>query len=96
MHEHRQRLVDGPDKDYLDEDEVAAYLHFSAATLRRLVKAGRFPKPLEMSDQTRVWSWKDVLFWMLYVELRPRLEAQKDAQPGARGAQPASSDELPG
>lgn len=96
MHEHRQRLVDGPDKDYLDADEVAAYLHFSADTLRRLVKKGLFPKPLEMSDQTRLWFWKDVLFWMLYVELRPRMEAPKDAQPAAKGAQPASSDELPG
>jgi predicted DNA-binding transcriptional regulator AlpA len=89
----KQRLVDGPEEDYLDADQVAAYLHFSADTLRRLVKAGKFPQPLEMSDQTRVWSWRDVLFWTLTVELRPRMASEPEAQRAAKRGQPPASGE---
>lgn len=92
--EHRQRVVDGPAQDYLDADEVAKYLHFSRDTLERLVKAGKFPQALEMSDQTRVWSWKDVLFWMLTVELRPRMLDAAKPQPTARKGQPSASGEV--
>lgn len=69
----KQRLVDGPDNDLLEMEEVAAYLRLGLRTLRRLIDAGDFPRPIMISDGTKVWDWKDCLYWKLRSEMRPRL-----------------------
>lgn len=69
----KQRLVDGPDEDNLEKAEVATYLRLKVKTLDRLIQAGEFPQGVHMSDRTIVWPWRDVLYWQLRVELRPRL-----------------------
>ena len=39
------------------------YLPFSAATLWRLVNAGKFPKPVKVTDQITAWRVSDVQAW---------------------------------
>ncbi len=39
------------------------YVPFSAATLWRLVKAGKFPKPIKIASQITVWRKSDILAW---------------------------------
>ena len=73
MAERVPRQVDGPERDLLELSEVSSYLRMSEKTLRRLVRLGRFPRPLEISDGVRVWSWRDVLYWVLLTEIKPRL-----------------------
>ena len=75
--------MDGPDQDYLELHEVAAYLRMGVKTLRRLVQAGDFPHPVELSPGVRVWSWRDVLYWTLGAELRPRLRAARRKKPAS-------------
>lgn len=39
------------------------HVPFSAATLWRLVKAGKFPKPVKVTDQITAWRTSDVQAW---------------------------------
>ncbi len=39
------------------------YVPFSAATLWRLVKVGRFPQPIRIANQITVWRISDVMIW---------------------------------
>lgn len=39
------------------------YVPFSAATLWRLVNAGKFPKPVKVTDQITAWRVSDVQAW---------------------------------
>jgi predicted DNA-binding transcriptional regulator AlpA len=39
------------------------HVPFSAATLWRLVKAGRFPRPVKVTDQISAWRCSDVKKW---------------------------------
>lgn len=63
--------VSGPDKDLLTAEEVATYLTIKVATLRKLVKAGLFPKPVAVTDKIHRWEWLDVV---AYTHLRKRLQ----------------------
>jgi predicted DNA-binding transcriptional regulator AlpA len=85
MHTPSQRLVEGPEGNLLQEDEVARYLRFSVDTLRRLVERGEFPTPLESSDRGRVWPWKDVLWYTLDMEVRVRLPPRKPHRAAQKG-----------
>ncbi len=78
MAERTQRLIDGPDKDLLELLEVAEYLRLSGPTIKRLIAQGEFPRPIRVSDRVRVWDWKDVVYWKLRSEMRPRLKVAKD------------------
>ncbi|MBL0394269.1 AlpA family phage regulatory protein [Ramlibacter monticola] len=44
--------------------EVPAPLPFSPATLWRMVKLGRFPKPSKLSDRVTAWRVGDVRAWL--------------------------------
>ncbi len=81
-----QRLVDAHEHSLLTEDEVARTLRFSVKTLDRLVDRGDFPEALENSDRGRVWSWRDVLWYQMGMELRNRLRTRK-GQAGSGGGQ---------
>lgn len=69
----RTRVVDAPDRDYLTAVEVAEYFRFGRDTLEKLIAEGRFPQAQLSSDGVKVWSWRDVLFWVLTMEVRHRL-----------------------
>jgi predicted DNA-binding transcriptional regulator AlpA len=84
----RQRSVEGPAQDFLTLSEVVKYLRLSKRTLRRLVAAGEFPRPLRTSPQTRVWDWEDLLFWRLKTKLGPRLRVSKK-KPAGQSVPPA-------
>jgi prophage regulatory protein len=43
---------------------VPDVLPFSSATLWRLVKAGKFPSPVRLSDRITAWRIEDVRAWM--------------------------------
>jgi predicted DNA-binding transcriptional regulator AlpA len=43
---------------------VPDVLPFSSATLWRLVKAGKFPAPVRLSDRITAWRVEDVRTWM--------------------------------
>lgn len=40
------------------------YVPFSAATLWRLVKAGRFPRPIKVTNQITAWRCSDIEDWV--------------------------------
>jgi prophage regulatory protein len=40
------------------------YVPFSAATLWRLVKVGRFPQPIKIANQITVWRTSEILVWV--------------------------------
>lgn len=56
------------------------HLPFSAATLWRLVNAGKFPKPVKVTDQITAWRLSDITLWAKdpagYVAT-PQTEAKK-------------------
>lgn len=63
-----------PDSAYLREsqlvrspkrpDSLTAPLPFSAPTLWRMVKAGKFPAPTRLSTRVTAWKVSDVRDWM--------------------------------
>lgn len=62
-----------PDSAYIREwhlvrsprrPETPAPLPFSAATLWRMVRAGRFPKPSKLSERVTAWRVGDVREWL--------------------------------
>lgn len=67
------RSIDGPDDDLLTLHEVAKYLRMEVKTLRRLIAAGQFWEPTEISPGVRVWSAEDVAVFRAYRERAPRM-----------------------
>lgn len=41
------------------------YVPFSASTLWRLVNAGKFPKPIKVTEQITAWRVSDVREWSI-------------------------------
>lgn len=67
------REIDAPDKPYLTKLEVANLFGFeSTTTIDDMVTRGQLPEPVRRSG-TPVWSWKDVVFANLLMELQGRL-----------------------
>lgn len=67
------RSIDGPEKDWLTAADLVALLRVSKATLKRLIASGEFPRAMEVSPGIRLWSWRDVVYWQLKIELRSRM-----------------------
>jgi prophage regulatory protein len=40
------------------------YVPFSAATLWRLIKVGRFPRPMKIASHITVWRTSEILVWL--------------------------------
>jgi prophage regulatory protein len=54
-----------PDTGYLRQSQlIPDILPFSAATLWRMVKAGKFPKPVKLSERITAWQVADVRTWL--------------------------------
>lgn len=69
------------DRKLLTRDEVARRLRFEVTTLRRLIDAGEFPRPLQISNGVNVWTEEDVLAHVYRVENRHRFRAKKRKPP---------------
>lgn len=81
------RVIDGPEKDWLDVHDICHLLRMSESTLRRLIKDGKFPAPLATSQQGRFWCWEVVVWW----RLNTVLGVGSVSQPPSTTSQPASS-----
>lgn len=89
-----QRLVDGPDRDYLTRGEVAAYLRMSSKTLGRLMARGRFPRPFKMGQGTMVWSWREIWAYAILREIRHRYQKDPDSVGGQTGTKRDKHDPI--
>ena len=49
---------------YLNEERVASMLTISRATIYRMVRAGKFPKPIYISARRKVWSLDALQSWL--------------------------------
>lgn len=89
------RVMDGPEKDWLDDGEVAALLGVSVKTLERMIAEDGFPAGHTIRGQTVRWSWDDMVFWRMWVEKRDRImppEPSPGKKTGVNQRQPASTD----
>ena len=51
-------------ESYLRERELLAHVPISHSTLWREVVAGRFPKPIKLTERATAWRWGDVVAWL--------------------------------
>ena len=49
---------------YLRERELRLHIPLSHSSLWREVKAGRFPKPIKLTERATAWRWGDVKAWL--------------------------------
>ncbi len=90
------RTVEGPKKDWLDMADLIKVMRMSESTILRLIAAGEFPEPLQTSPGIKMWSWRDVVYWNLRVETRPRLAQPTPSPPASgRGHRPSQPGHLP-
>jgi prophage regulatory protein len=61
--EIRSMGAGAPPPLYLRVSDVLGMLRVSDSTLRRMVKAGRFPKPVMLHSQIKAWRVSDVQQW---------------------------------
>jgi predicted DNA-binding transcriptional regulator AlpA len=87
------RTLDYPDKDWLDDDEVAALLGVSVKTLERMVAEDGFPEGIAFRGQTVKWLRDDLVYWRLWLERKHRLRPQeKPATNEDNRRQPRTTD----
>ncbi|MBV5331571.1 AlpA family phage regulatory protein [bacterium] len=53
-----------PDTGFIRQSHVLEVVPFSAATLWRCVKAGKFPAPVKLSERVTAWRTSDVRQWL--------------------------------
>jgi predicted DNA-binding transcriptional regulator AlpA len=51
-------------ENYLNIDDITNSLKISEDTLRELIKAGKFPRPLRVNDRTTLWSYALIENWV--------------------------------
>lgn len=80
------RTIDGPTSNYLTIEEVSGELGMSAKQVQGFIDRGIFPKPIQNGSgkASSKWSWRQVLYCQLYLEMRPLLDG---------GGQQKSDDE---
>lgn len=44
---------------------IPAIIPVSSATFWRMVKSGRFPRPVKLSERVTAWAVEDIRAWML-------------------------------
>lgn len=59
-----QRGTSQSPQGYMRQKEVLSLFPFSAATLWRNVRSGRFPKPRKLSARVTAWNRADVFQWL--------------------------------
>ena len=51
-------------ENYLNIDDITNSLKISEDTLREWIKAGKFPRPLRVTDRTTLWSYALIENWV--------------------------------
>ncbi len=61
-----QRLIDGPERDWLSAEQVCEYLGIGETRFRELLDAGLFPPPVVLGERDRLqkWHWLDATAFM--------------------------------
>lgn len=59
-----QRSINGPERDWLSLDEIAAYTGIGSPTLQQMINSGNFPQGTKHSARIVKWSWLDVVAYM--------------------------------
>lgn len=62
------------ERDWLDDDEVAAALGVSVRTLERMIEEDGFPVGIAFRGTTVKWLREDLTFWRLWLERRHRVK----------------------
>jgi excisionase family DNA binding protein len=83
------RTIDGPERNYLTIEQVAEQVGMSKSTVRRLIAAGRFPRAAKLTGGTSKWTWRQVVFWQLYIEMRPYLRKKNPESSAQSEVSPA-------
>lgn len=64
MQNENQRTGFGTATEFIRQKTLLqGYVPFSAATLWRLVNAGKFPKPVKVTNQITAWRVSDIQNW---------------------------------
>ena len=64
MQNEHQPIGSGSTSEFIRQKTLLQeHVPFSAATLWRLVNAGKFPKPVKVTDQITAWRTSDVQAW---------------------------------
>ncbi len=63
-------LIEHDIGEYISRQEVAIIAHVTDSKLRRMIKAGVFPAPVEMFDGSHGFPIEDVLSWFNTAEKR--------------------------
>lgn len=74
--------------------DLTHLLRLSESTIRREIRAGRFPHPVEVTRGVRLWHWTDVVYWTLRANLSHRLSEGQEP-PGGRQEPPGGRQEPP-
>lgn len=53
-----------PQTGHIRVNQVAVFVPFSTSTIWRKVRAGKFPKPVKLSDRITAWRVEDVRNWI--------------------------------
>lgn len=69
----REITLNGPDEDLWTIDEVARALRVGSTTVKKLIRAGVFPRPIYTAEKVPRWKWLDVLWYLHGSEIRERL-----------------------
>lgn len=56
----KQRIIDAPEQEWLDEKQSAEFLGIDVEDFRRSVRTGRFPFKHIGSRKAKRWNWKDL------------------------------------
>jgi predicted DNA-binding transcriptional regulator AlpA len=60
---HTSKIPEGVNFGFIRDRELAAIVPVSRATRWRWVKAGKFPKPVKLTDHITAWRVQDVRQW---------------------------------
>ena len=64
-----ERKIDSPDRDWLDDDEAAAYLGISSKVFKGLVDKGLIRGARKWTHKTKLWPWKVLVIFSWEMEL---------------------------
>lgn len=60
-----RRLIDGPRRDWLSDQQCAAWMGIGLSLFHQLVAAGRFPAPVAVGrGKPQKWHWQDCIAYM--------------------------------